>query len=206
MIRRPPRSTLFPYTTLFRSLQGAPDVSGIGGRRVGGRASGGGHSPRGGGARDRLRRDQPFRDEGTAQTVFRRDERDAVLHGLRVRGQGDRGPSGVGDPGHERGRVGAAHSGARHLPHRPVAVPPVPLDRPAARRGRVAPPQPAQWRRARSSAAVVPVSPGGTTGAAAASRRHATTPMPAPITRTLVSCARADGPTRRAALGRTNTT
>src|SRR3712207_8333513 len=25
MIRRPPRSTLFPYTTLFRSLQAAPD-------------------------------------------------------------------------------------------------------------------------------------------------------------------------------------
>src|SRR5260221_8769471 len=25
MIRRPPRSTLFPYTTLFRSLPGAPD-------------------------------------------------------------------------------------------------------------------------------------------------------------------------------------
>src|SRR2546426_1226628 len=24
MIRRPPRSTLFPYTTLFRSLSGAP--------------------------------------------------------------------------------------------------------------------------------------------------------------------------------------
>src|SRR3712207_9450963 len=24
MIRRPPRSTLFPYTTLFRSLQGIP--------------------------------------------------------------------------------------------------------------------------------------------------------------------------------------
>src|SRR2546426_6502583 len=24
MIRRPPRSTLFPYTTLFRSLNGAP--------------------------------------------------------------------------------------------------------------------------------------------------------------------------------------
>src|SRR3712207_9427747 len=24
MMRRPPRSTLFPYTTLFRSLQGAP--------------------------------------------------------------------------------------------------------------------------------------------------------------------------------------
>src|SRR3712207_7440805 len=25
MIRRPPRSTLFPYTTLFRSIGGAPD-------------------------------------------------------------------------------------------------------------------------------------------------------------------------------------
>src|SRR3712207_8586567 len=25
MIRRPPRSTLFPYTTLFRSLQGSPN-------------------------------------------------------------------------------------------------------------------------------------------------------------------------------------
>src|SRR3712207_8745955 len=26
MMRRPPRSTLFPYTTLFRSLVSAPDV------------------------------------------------------------------------------------------------------------------------------------------------------------------------------------
>src|SRR5260370_30936998 len=26
MIRRPPRSTLFPYTTLFRSLSGALDI------------------------------------------------------------------------------------------------------------------------------------------------------------------------------------
>src|SRR5437762_9093235 len=26
MIRRPPRSTLFPYTTLFRSLLGLPDL------------------------------------------------------------------------------------------------------------------------------------------------------------------------------------
>src|SRR3712207_7252675 len=30
MIRRPPRSTLFPYTTLFRSV-GQPDVEGRGG-------------------------------------------------------------------------------------------------------------------------------------------------------------------------------
>src|SRR2546430_11035432 len=27
MIRRPPRSTLFPYTTLFRSLVGAPAIT-----------------------------------------------------------------------------------------------------------------------------------------------------------------------------------
>src|SRR3712207_7235742 len=26
MIRRPPRSTLFPYTTLFRSVEGEPDL------------------------------------------------------------------------------------------------------------------------------------------------------------------------------------
>src|SRR2546430_15808030 len=33
MIRRPPRSTLFPYTTLFRSLfQGHHEVSGVEGR------------------------------------------------------------------------------------------------------------------------------------------------------------------------------
>src|SRR3712207_7365892 len=32
MIRRPPRSTLFPYTTLFRSL-GLASGAGIGGRR-----------------------------------------------------------------------------------------------------------------------------------------------------------------------------
>src|SRR5258708_18153140 len=36
MIRRPPRSTLFPYTTLFRSLEGV-DIRLVGGRRVRGR-------------------------------------------------------------------------------------------------------------------------------------------------------------------------
>src|SRR2546429_1578947 len=30
MIRRPPRSTLFPYTTLFRSLQGADKAAFLG--------------------------------------------------------------------------------------------------------------------------------------------------------------------------------
>src|SRR3712207_8642875 len=33
MIRRPPRSTLFPYTTLFRSLQSV-DVDGVCGERL----------------------------------------------------------------------------------------------------------------------------------------------------------------------------
>src|SRR3712207_7045099 len=31
MIRRPPRSTLFPYTTLFRSLDLRPALGGVGG-------------------------------------------------------------------------------------------------------------------------------------------------------------------------------
>src|SRR2546422_2511922 len=31
MIRRPPRSTLFPYTTLFRSLVGMPETGSRGG-------------------------------------------------------------------------------------------------------------------------------------------------------------------------------
>src|SRR2546422_2467788 len=30
MIRRPPRSTLFPYTTLFRSLRGGPEAVVVG--------------------------------------------------------------------------------------------------------------------------------------------------------------------------------
>src|SRR3989442_10744092 len=32
MIRRPPRSTLFPYTTLFRSRRHAPSAGELGGR------------------------------------------------------------------------------------------------------------------------------------------------------------------------------
>src|SRR3712207_8099615 len=41
MIRRPPRSTLFPYTTLFRSLDDAPVVEEAGVRRLqGGRRLG----------------------------------------------------------------------------------------------------------------------------------------------------------------------
>src|SRR2546426_7745305 len=52
MIRRPPRSTLFPYTTLFRSAQDAN--RGAACRWSGGRARGaGGAAARGGGTRDR---------------------------------------------------------------------------------------------------------------------------------------------------------
>src|SRR2546423_4833773 len=35
MIRRPPRSTLFPYTTLFRSVLGLVATVGVGGEGVG---------------------------------------------------------------------------------------------------------------------------------------------------------------------------
>src|SRR3989449_10883970 len=48
MIRRPPRSTLFPYTTLFRSRRG--DVRRLGARGV--RARGGGRRPAGAGSRE----------------------------------------------------------------------------------------------------------------------------------------------------------
>src|SRR5689334_23422477 len=53
MIRRPPRSTLFPYTTLFRSR--------VGGRGVGSRARRSGRRDRGGAVRraDRQRRPAP---------------------------------------------------------------------------------------------------------------------------------------------------
>src|ERR1035441_1070288 len=34
MIRRPPRSTLFPYTTLFRSVDAGDGVDGIDGRKA----------------------------------------------------------------------------------------------------------------------------------------------------------------------------
>src|SRR2546430_4406235 len=48
MIRRPPRSTLFPYTTLFRSARGGESGAGRGDREVCVRdqlAAGGGRKP-----------------------------------------------------------------------------------------------------------------------------------------------------------------
>src|SRR2546426_6740206 len=52
MIRRPPRSTLFPYTTLFRSRDRNPRGSGAGGGspRAGAMPGRGGHTLRKGGA------------------------------------------------------------------------------------------------------------------------------------------------------------
>src|SRR2546430_12385174 len=44
MIRRPPRSTLFPYTTLFRSTRRGPDAARPHARRAGGHR--GGHADR----------------------------------------------------------------------------------------------------------------------------------------------------------------
>src|SRR3712207_8059072 len=52
MIRRPPRSTLFPYTTLFRS-RGGPDP--VGGSRPGRRPSGAGTASFGAGDRKSTR-------------------------------------------------------------------------------------------------------------------------------------------------------
>src|SRR3712207_8655488 len=43
MIRRPPRSTLFPYTTLFRSVGREAVLSGRGGLRAGGGGDGDRH-------------------------------------------------------------------------------------------------------------------------------------------------------------------
>src|SRR5256885_13236261 len=68
MIRRPPRSTLFPYTTLFRSRVARPAAPRrlAGGARRGGR---GGFLPRtaaGAGDRPRARRDRPRSGEHTA--------------------------------------------------------------------------------------------------------------------------------------------
>src|SRR2546425_6575692 len=46
MIRRPPRSTLFPYTTLFRSFSTTTSAAGDGRRSHGTRRSAGASTPR----------------------------------------------------------------------------------------------------------------------------------------------------------------
>src|SRR2546423_6634861 len=66
MIRRPPRSTLFPYTTLFRSLDHAPRVIvSAHGRLAQGRARADATDARHGGARPWARR--PRSEEHTSE-------------------------------------------------------------------------------------------------------------------------------------------
>src|SRR3712207_8906944 len=59
MIRRPPRSTLFPYTTLFRSVEASGPTSGP--RRARGRIAA---APRRGAGRVRIRQRGAGRDRG----------------------------------------------------------------------------------------------------------------------------------------------
>jgi len=76
------------------------------------------------GRRGRTRGDLPARQSaGTSrgdETVLRGDGRDALLHGVRVRGEGRRGAAGRGDHSVDRDRRRAAHSRVRHLPDRGV--------------------------------------------------------------------------------------
>src|SRR5690349_25017869 len=73
MIRRPPRSTLFPYTTLFRSRrrpvgQGDPELRGVAGADVRAVPAGDDH----GREQRRLER-QPRSEEHTSELQSRRD-------------------------------------------------------------------------------------------------------------------------------------
>src|SRR5256885_10764873 len=79
MIRRPPRSTLFPYTTLFRSVRGAR-----GRRDEEGRPPGGGEGGSETHARDIERRRPhlqcPARMFGGCRPIVRRDRKSTRLN------------------------------------------------------------------------------------------------------------------------------
>src|SRR3989442_11018790 len=119
MIRRPPRSTLFPYTTLFRSW-----------KRV--RSTWGGKSS----PRNR-RASCPARSVGVGATNRKREARDATTEKLRYRGpraraQGNQ-PADRESPGqHRRGRppetppAPARATGARPPPPPGKETPPPP--------------------------------------------------------------------------------
>src|SRR3712207_9266983 len=91
MVRRPPRSTLFPYTTLFRSVRLLPELP----RRrrpadarrlarallpLGGFQGGGDHAPRGGGAdRALLESGRSGRETGRGGRESRSEEHTSEL-------------------------------------------------------------------------------------------------------------------------------
>src|SRR3712207_8210837 len=86
MIRRPPRSTLFPYTTLFRSgrcgglrggaTRGARDAPGGLGRAAGGGGGGGGRVPARQPDRERTRLD--FTHAHISYAVFRLQKKTSI--------------------------------------------------------------------------------------------------------------------------------
>src|SRR2546430_12153833 len=90
MIRRPPRSTLFPYTTLFRSQSGAQSRGHGNGRR-----ENDGHDR----GVSRITRDVP--DAAGGEPSGKRDRdwpyRGVVLRGLEERSGEAREPPGTGD-------------------------------------------------------------------------------------------------------------
>src|SRR2546430_3134525 len=88
MIRRPPRSTLFPYTTLFRSLPGVQPAPRLGGGRAQGQAllarqgrgfAGGGPDRRGWGGLPLLFRRQPLSVYAREQHKARSEEHTSEL-------------------------------------------------------------------------------------------------------------------------------
>src|SRR2546425_1271401 len=74
MIRRPPRSTLFPYTTLFRSAAAHVILVGVRDERARDR-----HAPRLGGLDDRVDLPRRVHDHALARLRIA-DEIDEVLH------------------------------------------------------------------------------------------------------------------------------
>src|SRR2546430_16928218 len=84
MIRRPPRSTLFPYTTLFRSLRGADFRLG---ERAGGEPARGGAQARGAHlSTDRGTRGRPGPGGGETAVRAAEDSDHALASGELTRG------------------------------------------------------------------------------------------------------------------------
>src|SRR6267142_5326275 len=125
MIRRPPRSTLFPYTTLFRSGLGPaaraldrarvphPAAPGAGPRRGGGERWGRGHPRRRGRARGVPR---PGAGRRSARDRERRRGRAARSHHHRARALPPGGGRGPGRGGLARGRAGPRAGGGARRP------------------------------------------------------------------------------------------